>query len=243
MYLFARRWLLTTLLVLIASGVMVRLGFWQLDRLHQKRTLIAQTLKVIQADPWHLTGEEMDLDARAWQHRRAIATGSYDFDHQVVLKNQLYQEQPGYHLLTPFRLAGSDRAVLVDRGWIPASTDLQDLSPFDESDVHQVEGRIEPSATRPPAATLPATPQQTWYRVDIEGIQKQIPYPLLPFYLALTPGPGDPELPWRDPPEIVLDQGPHLGYAIQWFLFAILVPIIYGVQVRRMERARESSKD
>ena len=34
--------ILPTLLVLIATGVMVRLGFWQIDRLHQKEAMLDQ---------------------------------------------------------------------------------------------------------------------------------------------------------------------------------------------------------
>ncbi|NOX60743.1 MAG: SURF1 family protein [Chloroflexi bacterium] len=242
MFLFKRRWLPTTLLVIIASLVMIRLGFWQLDRLEQKRAYIVQVQAELDAPPIPLTGDETDLDARARRHRRAVVEGRYDFERQVIIKSKLYQRRPGYHLLTPFRIEGSERALLVDRGWIPAAEDLTDLSRFDEPGVTRIEGRIQPEDRRPEAAQWPTEPQKEWYRIDIAGIQNQTPYPLLPFYLALTPTENDPELPHRNPPEIILDEGPHLGYAIQWFLFALIVPVVYAFQVRRMDRESKQTE-
>lgn len=236
MFLFRRRWLASTVLVILAAAVMVRLGFWQLDRLAAKRAYIAQTQAALAAAPLVLTGEETDLDAQALRHRPATVTGTYDFAHEILLKNKFYGNQPGYHLLTPLRIAGSERAVLVDRGWIPfdAASPEQVVAFREPADV-TLQGRIEPEDPRPPGATLPTAPQREWYRLDIAGLQAQMPYELLPFYLALLPDDPPAGPPFRNPPEIILDEGPHLGYAFQWFLFAVVVPVVYIVQVRRIE--------
>lgn len=238
-FLFKRRWILTTLLVLIAAAIMVRLGFWQLERLAGKRAYIDDALAEINADPLVLRGDETDLDAQDLRYRRATATGEYDFEHEILLKSQLYQGQTGYHLITPLRIAGSERAVLADRGWVPLAEAVERLSEYQEPGIRQVEGRIEPEDRRPQGAMLPEGFEREWYRVDIGGIQNQTPYELLPFTLALTPDDVYTGLPNRNPPEIILDEGPHLGYAIQWFLFAIVVPIVYAVQVRKIERKEE----
>ncbi|MCO6449859.1 MAG: SURF1 family protein [Caldilineales bacterium] len=244
MYLFKRRWILTTLLVLVAAVVMVRLGFWQLDRLAGKRAYIAASLAEINAEPLSLTGEEMDLDAQAQRYRRATVVGEYDFAHEIVLKSQLYQDRPGFHLLTPFLIDGSSRAILVDRGWVAAEEfDAARLDDYAEQARQTITGRIEPQDRRPQSGELPEVGTLEWYRVDIDALQRQMPYELLPFYIALTPDDAHEGFPIRNPPEIILDEGPHLGYAIQWFLFALVVPIVYGVQVYRMDKRKEAGPE
>jgi surfeit locus 1 family protein len=55
-----------------------------------------------------------------------------------------------------------------------------------------------------------------------------MPYRLLPFYLVQTPPDGVQEdLPYRVSVDYDLSEGPHLGYAIQWFLFATVLAIGY----------------
>lgn len=243
MFLFKRRWILTSLLVLAASVVMVRLGFWQLDRLAGKRAYIAAAQAALVAEPLQVSGNETDLQATDYLNRPATVSGEYDFDHEVLLKNKFFGNQPGFHLLTPFRVAGSQRALLVDRGWIPLDdATSEDLTAFQEPGVQTISGRIEPEDPRPrqaESAIAASGGEKEWYRIDLAGIQAQTPYELLPFYLALTPSDDHDTLPNRNPPEIIMDEGPHLGYAIQWFLFALVVPIVYAVQVRRMDRAQD----
>ncbi len=237
--LFKRRWILTTLFVLVASVVMIRLGFWQIDRLAGKRAFVAQSLAQIEAEPLLITGNETDLDARALRHRQATVQGQYDYENEVAVKNKSYQGRPGYHILTPMRIANSDRAVLVDRGWIAnADFDPNTVGVAPENPENKVEGRIAPPDFRPEDAEIPDEPRLEWYRVDIEGIQAQTPYELLPFFIALTPSETGQESPIPNPPEIVLDEGPHLAYAIQWFVFAAVVPLVYAFQVRKMDAAK-----
>jgi len=72
-----------------------------------------------------------------------------------------------------------------------------------------------------------------WYRVDVEAIQAQVPYPLLPVYVLQTP-PGEDEegaalsLPYRVRPEVDLSEGRHLGYAVQFFFFALILGAGYA---------------
>ncbi len=242
--LFKRRWLPATLLVLFASAVMIRLGFWQLDRLAQKRAYIANAQAALAAAPLPISGSEIDLDPQVYLFRSATAGGVYDFEHEVLLKNQNYHgDRPGFHLLTPLRIEGSDRALLVDRGWVPyEDVDPDNLQAYQEPGPQSITGQIEPAETRPSGAKLPSTFERQWYRVDIEWLQKQTPYELLPFYVALTPTPDRISPPFRNPPEIILDEGPHMGYAIQWFLFAIVVPIVYAVQVRKIDRRQTETQ-
>jgi surfeit locus 1 family protein len=120
---------------------------------------------------------------------------------------------------------------LVDRGWIPAAdAEQDDLSQFDEPGPQSVEGAVQLSQVLSGGRTAEVDgPQQRWYRVEIEAIQEQMPYRLLPFYLLQTP-PGEVQenLPYRVAVDYDLSEGPHLGYAIQWFLFATVLAVGYA---------------
>mgnify|MGYP006200356423 CR=1 FL=1 len=67
---------------------------------------------------------------------------------------------------------------------------------------------------QPPHARL-----VTWGRLDTAWVRERLPYPVFPVVVRQSPDPSLPSLPRRlEPP--ALDDGPHLSYAIQWFLFA-----------------------
>ena len=110
---FSRRWIFTTLLVVVATLVLIRLGFWQLDRLAGRRAFNAQVTSALAMPALNLNQNLPDnLETMEW--RAVRVTGTYYFDHQFALRNRYHQDQLGYHLITPLLFSGT--AVLVDRG-------------------------------------------------------------------------------------------------------------------------------
>jgi surfeit locus 1 family protein len=226
--LFNRQWWWRTLLVLAGITLFVRLGIWQLDRLAQRRATNIELRQSLAAPPLPLTGAPLIEDVNSLKDRTVIVHGQFDFGQQMILKVQNWQGRPGAHLITPLLIEGSEKAVLVDRGWIPDSESAVSRWPqFEEPGPVTVNGYVALSQTlsRQVAATAQQSePQQEWYRVDIKAIQAQLPYQLLPFYIVQSPSPeGESSPPFRSQREIDLSEGPHLGYAIQWFLFSLVL--------------------
>lgn len=112
--LFGRRWILTTLLVVVVIGVLIRLGTWQLDRLGQRRAFNARVVAQQKAEPLMLDAQSLDADLLSMEYRAVIVTGEWDFTQQVVLRNQVWANRLGVHLLTPLVISGTDKAVLVN---------------------------------------------------------------------------------------------------------------------------------
>ncbi len=235
---FSRRHIVTTVLVFLAVPVMVRLGFWQLDRLAQKRAFNAQVEAQIAAPAQPLRGpEDLAGGPDAWRFRHVVAEGEYDFSAQVAVRNRFWQGRPGFHLLAPLRLTGCDCAVMVDRGWIPQEqADPEQWTRYDEPgqvrvEGHLLEGEVAPNRGEPPSASG----ERLVYWADVEAIGASLPYTMLPALLLQEP--RSPEettgkvLPVREGFHPELSEGPHLGYAIQWFLFALLLPggYLYGL--------------
>ena len=239
MLFFNRRRRLSTLFVLVAIGVMVRLGFWQLDRLEHRRLSNAAITAAQTAVPLALTPDALDWDPAELRFRRAAISGRYDPAHQIILKNQIYQGQVGIHLVTPLLIDDDSVAVLVDRGWIPFEESLfADYGRFLEPDPEHAIGLIRLSRTLPEAEiTATLEPDAAWYRLDIAAIQAQMPYPLLPFYVQLLPTADDTRTyPYRNPPKFDLTEGPHMAYAIQWYLFAVVLGVGYSRFVVRAHK-------
>lgn len=238
--LFSRRWWWVTLIVIIGMAVLFRLGIWQLDRLAQRRAANVVLLEQLTSEPLSLNDPELDVEALdEMPDRAAVARGEFDYSEQLWLKLQNLQGQAGGHLLAPLRIAGRDDAVLVDRGWVPAENeDPTTWAQFDVAGLVTVEGYLQLAETSR-RADPPSEPQQEWYRVDVEAIERQMPYDLLPVYLLQAPVEGNGSLPYRQEPEFDLSEGPHLSYAIQWFLFTLILGGGYLFFVRRQSEKGE----
>jgi surfeit locus 1 family protein len=242
--LLSRSWWKTTLLVIAAVAVMVRLGIWQLDRLEQRRAFNARVLEQ-QAQPvLNLSGPAIgDQGLEEMEYRQVVVRGVYDPAHQVVLRNQVWGNELGVHLLTPLKIEGSDQSVLVNRGWAPFE-DLQNgtLAQYDESGTVIVKGIIRAPQTRPQiggrADAIPEPgdpPLLAWNVANVSAIGAQTPYSLLPVYVQQAPDEAWTRLPHRSLPELELTEGPHFGYAMQWFIFAAILAAGYPIYVRREE--------
>lgn len=248
--LFKRRWIVSTLLVIVAVIVMARLGLWQLDRLAQRKEHNARLSQGLAQPPLNLN-DPLPPDMTAMEYRSAVVTGHYDFSQEVLLRNQYSQEdQPGFHLLSPFIIEGSSQAVLVDRGWIPLDQDKPEQRvAYAESGTLTVAGMLRRSQPEPAFGAVP-DPQLAagqnrldfWLFVNLERIGAQVDRPLIPVFLVAAPDPARSGLPQRTLPEVDLSVGSHLGYALQWFLFATILLIGYPTYVGTQLRPRKNKR-
>jgi len=226
--LFSRRFLIPTIIVVLGMLLLARLGFWQLERLDERRGENAVLAIALEQPPLELTEDGVANDVSLAGNQQIIARGMFDFDEQVVLMLQINEGRTGAHLLTPLLLA-DDVAVLVDRGWLPLDEKDNYDTPEGETAVYgyllATNPQIEPSSA----------PKTEWYRVDVEAIGAQLPYELLPFYVVqLNDEPPTAEsLPIHGKLDVDLSEGSHMTYAIQWFLFSLTLGVIYLAYVHK----------
>ncbi|MBM4424772.1 MAG: SURF1 family protein [Chloroflexi bacterium] len=236
-HLLGRQWWLVTLLVIAAMGVMIRLGFWQLERLAERRDFNARVNAQIAQPTLTLDADSLAADLAAMEYRSVVVIGKYDHSQQVALRNQVHEGALGVHLLTPLIIAGSDRAVLINRGWAPADSDW---AQFDEAGAVEVRGVIRASESKPDFGGIPDPEGELrlWNLANVERISQQITLRLLPIYIQQLPDPARTDPPYRTQPQLDLTEGSHLGYAAQWFLFAAVLGIGYPFYVLDSQRAR-----
>ncbi len=242
--LFGRRWWWTTLLVIAACSVLARLGFWQLDRLEQRRVFNERVQTQLDAEVLMLDASNMSLDLFAMEYRDVEVSGTYDFEHEVGLRNRAWQNQLGIHLVTPLRIEGTDVAILVDRGWISNEDREPERWPiYAEDGLVIVRGVLRRSTTSPeigsrtdPTPAPGEPPLRLWHLLNVERIGSATPYEVLPVYIQKSPDPSGAVPPYPASPDLELTEGPHLGYAGQWFLFAAVLAFGYPLYVRKQEQ-------
>jgi surfeit locus 1 family protein len=209
-----------------AAAVCVRLGVWQLDRLQQRRA--ANALVAARLDSAEVGPERLPADTALVRYRRVRLRGTYDFDHEIVLAGRSRQGSPGVNFLTPLRLAGSDTAVLVNRGWVysPNAAGV-DATRWREAGEATVTGFA--TTFHEPAAGRARLAERTVRRLDAAVLDSLVPYPLAAYYVTATSPAAFPDsAPVRlmPPP---LDEGSHLSYAFQWFSFATIAVAGAGI--------------
>jgi surfeit locus 1 family protein len=226
----------TSLVFAIAAGF-VSLGFWQLDRREQRQAVNEVLTSRMEAPPLGILASLSDTSGLRF--RRAHAAGVWDGDRSIVLPGRSYQGVPGAHVLTPLRLP-SGSGVLVNRGWVPAPDGATVDSTIlvirgetrAEGWIEAFPGRDASLARRAGSVAGTGSFRRVWYAIDETALRGQFPYRLLDVTIQLVPSPDAPTYPVRLAAPS-LDQGPHLGYAIQWFSFAAIAMIGWGVMVLR----------
>jgi surfeit locus 1 family protein len=220
----SRRSIIAAVIALIVAVVCVRLGVWQLSRLAERRARNAEIAERIHQAPAALT--DLPVDSVPPRFRRVRVSGTFDFEHEIVLTGRSRQGAPGVHIITPLRVGGPGRVVLVNRGWVYApDAATVDLRRWREPAGATIDGYIEHFATGRSGDPRSRVNPRALRWLGPSAITGLIPYRVAPFYVvALEVGPPRENTPVRLPlPE--LDDGPHRNYAIQWFAFAVIAVV------------------
>ena len=237
MYRFALRprWIVTHAFIVVIAGLCALAGFWQLNRLADRRTHIASVLEK-RSLPVASIADVLD-DPDASVHRRVRAVGRYDTGREVVLIGRPNEGRPGNHVLTPLVIPGG-RAVVVDRGWVPSEFDSpRDAGAIPPGGEVEVTGILLPSEGGGPLGNSKSGDSVA--RIHVEGLSQSLPYRTLPHYLALSTQDPDQAGEIPDPVTLAeLGEGSHRIYAIQWFLFIVIGLVGYAAILRREARKK-----
>jgi surfeit locus 1 family protein len=203
------------------AALFVRLGFWQIERLRERQAYNEPIEARAGLAP--VEREELPRDLEAARHRRVRLSGTYDYAHEIVLTLRSREGSPGVNLLTPLRIAGSDTAILVNRGWIYAPDGVAaDTKPWREPDPVNAVGYVRLLETGDTTNARTTARPDGVRRPHLATIAAMLPYPVAPYYVTLSSPGADPE---RTPPRVpapTLDEGSHRSYAVQWFTFALI---------------------
>lgn len=229
---------------LAAMALTASLGRWQLSRAAEKEALqaaIAERQRLPALDGASLAQALSDDQARELLHRAITLRGQWLADRTVFLDNRPMARQTGFYVLTPLRLTGSDRVVLVQRGWAPRHQVDRSLLPPVQTPTGavQVSGRI---AAHPPRVYQLGQEQGGAIRqnLDLDAWRAETGLPLAPVLVVQTGAASDGVQ--RDWPEAASGVEKHYGYAFQWFGLCTLIGLLllWFQVVRPLYRARRA---
>ncbi|GAB3499882.1 SURF1 family protein [Nocardiopsis coralliicola] len=225
-------------LVAVVVPSFIWLGFWQLHRWEEKSAAVELQERNIAAEPVPVEelsgpGDPIGSDER-W--RRATATGTFDAEHELLVRNRDGSAGVGLHVLTPL-VTEDGAALLVNRGWVeqpPTSAEQPDVPPPPAGEV-TVTARMQ----------VPETPESTGIRdrgglpegqvmlVDVDTIADGLPYPVFGSYGELTEQ-SPPSDPAPEPvPEPETNLGMNASYAFQWWVFSGVAVVGWFFLMRR----------
>lgn len=241
------RWILAIVVGVLLAVAFVRLGIWQLDRLDERRDRNALTQQRMSAEPQSLDElvEDFGLDPELLNLRPAVATGVYRPDLEFFSIGRTVGDATGTLVATPLELDDGTLLVVV-RGIVPAGTDGPPAMGYEAPEgsvnvVGTIDDGEEPLRIGEPDPDGGVLTSLS--RVDLAFIDRWIEGTVLPVSLTLVD--QEPANPVGDPipiPPDELTEGSHLGYAVQWFAFALIVVAGVGVLVWRAGSNAEADR-
>jgi len=235
-FLLRPKWIAFTLGIVLLIIVMINLGLWQLRRLDERRTFNAAVEAHYNMPPQPLDSVlKPGTNPDDVQWRPVTATGTYRSEGTVHIVNRSQNGFGGDNIVVPLDL-GDGRVLLVNRGFLPFG---EKVPPAPSGEV-TVTGRLRPTQSRH-FAQLSDSQQGTLteaQRVDIPRLQQQVKGQVVDMYIdAFASAPADsPTLQAVIEPE--LSEGPHLSYAVQWFIFSVAAGVGWVLAVRHSATQR-----
>ncbi len=172
---------------------MIRASFWQWERYQFKLTLrnkLEANLNLPVVSLSELLSKSLPQEEIL--NRRVSVSGEYDFTHEVVLQNRKLEDEPGVFVITPLKVDGLEKLVLVNRGFIPFADGAKDKRvKFQKESKVSFQGLVKESISRKLFApkddeqSLGKTWVDRWLRVDLPLMQRQLPYQIYPLYLEV----------------------------------------------------------
>ena len=231
------------LLPVLAFALLIGLGTWQVQRLGEKRALLALMAQRLDQPPVKLPTKIDQGDAAQWRYRPVRATGRFLHDRErYVYAIGPDQARPGYHVYTPLD-RGEGPLLLVNRGWVPAS--LRDPA---LRATGQVEGLVTVAGLarldrQPNAFTPPDEPtRHVYYAPRVDVLAAGLDKPVLPVMLEAnrTPNPGG----WPQGGVTRVDiPNNHLQYAFTWYGLAAVMAVIVLLMWRRTQAVARPPRD
>lgn len=224
-YHFKPHWTMV-LLTVIAVGLFMRLGFWQLARAHEKQ----QMLKAVDVLSKQTPIDWKPSAALPKQYQQVHVKGHF-LPTALLLDNQYYRHQFGYDVITPLVL-DNGQVILIDRGFVPAGQHRQTLPHIDSVNdgIDCIGSAYYPSNKQwvlGPVLDKMNKKLAIIEQIDIPFLREFLHKSIYPFIIRLDSQSMHGFI--RDWPVVAMPVARHYGYALQWFIMALVIVILFIV--------------
>lgn len=218
----------------IAVSVFTYLMLWQIGRAEERKQLQSQIMQRSELPVAALTDRE-SVNLANDRYRRFQIAGSFSNQHQLLLDNVVHDGRPGYEVITPFQTS-QGQSLLINRGWIDAGRDrtvLPDITVSEEQLTLTV--MLDKPRSAPVVGLDVIESSHRWNYLDLD-FYKQYSGIEIPDYLLLL-AKDSPSAFISRWPEVEDKSGMHIGYAIQWGVFALIaLGTFLGVNIKRIKQ-------
>ena len=234
--------LIGTIITMMCIPLFIKFGLWQYHKAQQKMAIqtaynVAKSDEAFQFPLGAINNKVINFTD--WNYKKIKLTGVYEPKYQFLLDNQVEGNQVGFHVITPLKIDHTTQYVLVNRGWILGKDLHAELPQFNTpTGVQSVIGQIWVPSKK--IFTLEANAngvvtgvnqnnlpwQPVWQNMNIGRYQHSVPFVVSDFAIKLdqASGAGGFVRNWQMPVERIAT---NIGYAYQWFGFAIATLLIY----------------
>lgn len=224
--------------VAAAAGMALTLalGQWQIGRAQYKEEL-QKRYDTLRLQPAISVGTQ-PVAAGDVLLRRVEVRGEFAPQYTVYVDNRIYQHQPGYHVATPLRIAGSQRYVLVNRGWIAAARDRTVPAIHTPAGEQIVQGTAVAFSERYLELSTRVAEGNIWQNLVQERYRQATGLDVQPFVIQQeSPAADGLQREWQRPD---LGRNTHLAYAFQWYALSLAILIYFLVtHVKRRDPAQQ----
>ena len=250
----AGRWAIYVAVAVAFAIACAFLSDWQFSRNEERAAQLALIERNYDAEPVPLAdvipaGGELEPQDE-WRPVRL--TGEYVVDEQLLARNRPHGGTAAFEVLVPFRL-DDGRVLLIDRGWVPPGQDRPepDAVPTPPDGEVTVIARLRPGEPLPasgrsaPDGQVPTINPALVAETVAPDVGVALELSAYGVLVSEDPAPASAPHALESPSE---DPGPHLSYAIQWILFAVMGFVFIGYVIRterrhRREEAEEADAD
>lgn len=211
-----------TVVAIAFVGLMISLGNWQTRRAAEKVRLQERIDAMLAAPPLEVPMTPVPGDD--WAQRRLVARGEFLPGQLILLDNRVRQGVPGYHVVMPLRISGSQMHVLVNRGWIAAGPRRDRLPAVITPAGEQV---IDGTAVVPSATPYELGPESSdstrgpvRQNLVIDRIAGQTGLALQP--MVIQQASAAPDGLVREWPRLDARADTNRAYALQWYAMALV---------------------
>ena len=198
------------------------LGLWQIERGNNKATILKEFDNNLNREPSYLSSESKKWD-------RVFVRGTWVNSKQILIDNTINRGIAGYKVITPLNIEGSDKTILVDRGWIKQNKYrevLPDISIEEKNET--VSGILE----LPELGLVLSNDLVTseWPKIsqskNFEILAEQFDMNLFPMILLADPI-NQKSLEYIKITPTNMTPTKHYGYSAQWFLMFLVLCVMY----------------
>ncbi|RUO26783.1 hypothetical protein CWE09_08840 [Aliidiomarina minuta] len=229
------------LITLLAIAIMVKLGFWQIDRGQEKQSIIDNHAIGVESEAQRLNPDTI-YSSNMRTDEVVRARGSFRENQYFLVDNQTFNGRVGYHVVALLESEAIDPFLLpVNLGWVSIEGSRQTLPEVSlPAGEVEIEGRVHVPAEKPfllgEQAFSDELPMRVQY-LELEKLKQHLQLPLTDFSVLLDEE-ADFGFP-RDWPVVVMEPHRHYAYAVQWFGLAIAALVIFLVASRVKSKAKE----